>query len=89
MGSAIKPTLTIRVGRKTHPIADYAEASRRTLAAVDALSRTGARLMDSFREPLIFEGDRQIAYVSQNGRVWAGHPRDWKPGAMPLCEAAL
>lgn len=87
MATTIKPALTIKVGRKSYPIADYAEASRMTLAAAHALMMAGARMSESFRTPLIFEGKRQVAYVSQNGRVWAGHPREWKPGATPLCEA--
>lgn len=83
-----KPALSIKVGRKTYPIADYAEASRMTLAATHALMMTGARMSESFRSPLIFEGDRQVAYVSLNGRVWAGHPRDpFVAGRTPLCEA--
>ena len=23
-------------------------------------------------------------YISYNGRVWAGKPRDWKPGDVPV-----
>ncbi|NBW23479.1 MAG: hypothetical protein EBR82_87615 [Caulobacteraceae bacterium] len=85
--TAIKNTLTIKVGRKSHPIADYAEASRMTLAAVAALAEREHRVGPHFKSPLIYEGGRQVAYVSQNGHVWAGNPREWKPGATPLCEA--
>lgn len=82
-------TLTIKVGRQSHPIADYAEASRMTEAAVAALMRTGARMSDTFRPPLIYDGERQVAYVSLNGRVWAGDPMDWKPGATPVYDNRL
>lgn len=86
--TAIKPSLTIKVGRKSYPITDYAEASRMTLAATHALMMTGARMSESFQSPLIYDGKRQVAYVSQNGRVWSGHPRDpFDANKKPLCEA--
>jgi hypothetical protein len=86
--NTIRPSLTIKVGRKSYPIADYAEASRMTLEAAHALMMTGARMSESFKSPLIYEGKRQVAYVSQNGRVWSGHPRDpFVAGRTPLCEA--
>lgn len=80
MTTEVKASLTIRVGRKAYPIADYAEASRLFCAARDKAG-TGGRDTPT---PLIFEGDRQVAYVSYNGRVWAGDPRDWQPGRKPL-----
>lgn len=80
-------SLTLRIGRRAYPVADLADASRKTLAAVHALMATGARMSDTFKTPLLYEGERLVGHVSQNGRVWPGHPRDWKPGAKPLHEA--
>lgn len=72
--------LSIRVGRKTYAIPDLAAASRLVCEARD---RSGAR-SSRFTPPLIFDGGRLVGHVSYNGRVWAGEPRDWKPGAVPL-----
>lgn len=33
---------------------------------------------------LIYEDDAVVAYVSWNGRVWAGMPLDWRLGQTPL-----
>ena len=77
----IVEALTIQVGRKSYPIADLAAASRMVCAARDKAA-IGNRC---FKPPLIYEGGRPIAYVSYNGRVWAGiNPRGWKPGDKPL-----
>ncbi|HTR86214.1 MAG TPA: hypothetical protein VMI56_17150 [Reyranella sp.] len=78
--TAPKAVLAIRVGRKSYPVADYAEASRMVEAARD---RSGVGV-SHFPDALIFEGDALVAHVSYNGRVWAGHPRAWKPGDAPL-----
>lgn len=73
--------LTIKVGRRTYPIPDFAAASRMVCEARDRAGIGGSR----FRSPLIFRGAEQIAYVSYNGRVWAGHPQDQHPaGRAPL-----
>ncbi len=72
--------LTIRIGRKAYAIPDLATASRMVCAARDKAG-IGNR---AFTTPLIFEGDRQIAYVSYNGRIWAGTQREWKPDSKPL-----
>lgn len=78
---AITAELTIRIGRKSYAIPDYATASRMVCEARDRSGIGGSR----FRSPLIYEGDKQVAHVSYNGRVWAGASgRDWKPGDVPL-----
>lgn len=34
---------------------------------------------------LIYDGaGKQVAYVSFNGKVWEGHPKNWKPGMTPI-----
>lgn len=80
MSAAIIAPLTIRIGRKAYAVADLATASRMVSAARDKSGVGNSR----FTTPLIFEGERQVAYVSYNGRVWAGLPTAWKPGDKPL-----
>ncbi len=71
----------MKVGKKTYPVADFATASQLTNAARDR-SGVGA---NRFTNPLLFDKTgKQVAYVSYNGRVWAGAPRDWAPDRQPL-----
>lgn len=75
---------TVQVGRKRYPVPSLEMASAIFCAARDR-SRYGSRRTPT---PLIYDtADRLVGYVSYNGRVWAGHPHDWKPGDKPLCEA--
>lgn len=78
----IATTLTMQIGRKHYPVASLADASAKFCAARDK-SGFGASRTPT---PRIFEGDKQIAYISYNGRVWAGST--YQPDATPLCEAA-
>lgn len=72
--------LTIRIGRKSYPIPDLRTASDMVCAARDKSGVGNSR----FTAPLIYEGDRQIGYVSYNGRVWEGSPREWKSDTKML-----
>jgi hypothetical protein len=74
------PALTLRVRGKSYPVTDYAEASRMVCEARD---QAGIGNSD-FPTPLIYEGGRQVAHVSYNGRVWPGLPTQWKAGDKPL-----
>ena len=77
---------TMTIGRRSYPVASLAEASAMFIAARDRAG-TGGRDTPT---PLLFDREgRQIAYVSYNGRVWAGTPRDWKPGHRPLVDPIL
>lgn len=80
MPTTITAPLTIRIGRKAYAIADLAAASRMVSAARDRSGVGSSR----FPAPLIYEGERQVAHVSYNGRVWAGLPMQWTPGDKPL-----
>ncbi len=80
--NAVKASLSIQIGRKRYPVASLAEASAMFCAARDKSGFGASRTPD----PKIFEGDKQIAYISYNGRVWAGSK--YVPNATPLCEAA-
>jgi len=76
-------TLTIKVGRKHYAVASLAEASALYCAARDKCGFGASRVPNA----PIFEGSRQIAYVSYNGRVWAG--KEWQPDATPLFDNRL
>jgi hypothetical protein len=80
----VTATLTLKIGRRAYSVPSYADASRMFCAARDK-SGLGASRVPT---PLIYDANgQQVAYVSYNGRVWAGSPRDWQPGRTPLCEA--
>jgi hypothetical protein len=78
--AAVTTELTIRIGRKAYAIPDLATASRMVCEARDKAG-VGSR---EFKTPMIYEGERQVGYVSYNGRVWAGDPRGWKSGDKPI-----
>lgn len=80
-------TLTMQIGRRTYPVASLAEASRQFCEARDRAVARGAGGSRRTPTPLLFDGDgKQVAHISYNGRVWAGHPRDWQPGRTPLVD---
>jgi hypothetical protein len=83
--NALTETLTLVVGKRRYSVASIEDASRMFCAARDK-SGFGA---SKTATPLIYRADGGlIGYISYNGRVWSGHPRDWKPGTKPLHEAA-
>jgi len=74
-------TLTLEIRKRRYPVASLADASAMFCAARDKAG-TGASRTPT---PLIYDGaGEQIAYISYNGRVWAGSPRDWAPDRTPL-----
>jgi hypothetical protein len=63
-----------------------AEASRRCRDyieehALGAGHWTGGRIRN--------EAGKMLAYVSYNGKVWAGEPGSWQPGDAPLYDPAI
>jgi hypothetical protein len=75
---AKSPALTLKIRSRKFVVADYAEASRIYEAAWQAeLDRGGV-----LRGATIHEGNRLVARVSQNGRIWP--PEEWTPGMVPL-----
>ncbi len=80
-----KVTLVMVVGKRRYPVASLEEASAMFCAARNKAG-TGAKDTPT---PMIFDtAGKLVAHVSYNGRVWAGHPRDWTPQTKPLQEAA-
>jgi len=77
-------TLTMVIGRRRYPVASLADASAKFCAARDKAG-TGASTTPT---PMLYDdAGKLVGYVSYNGRVWAGHPRDWKADGKPMMEA--
>ena len=78
-------TLTLAIGKRRYAVATLEDASRMFCAARDKSGFGNSKI----NNPLIYRPDGTLlGYVSYNGRVWPGHPREWKPGIKPLHEAA-
>jgi hypothetical protein len=72
--------LTLKIRGRKHMVADFAEAHAVYDKAWTAeLNRGGC-----IRGASIFDGDKLVARVSQNGRIWP--PEDYTPGMKPLYE---
>ncbi len=71
----------LQIGRKLYEVASFEQASIMFCKARDA-SGLGASKITS--KPIVDERGETIAYVSYNGRVWAGAAKEWKPDASPL-----
>lgn len=86
----LTPPLIMRVGDRRYPVPSIEQASAMFCRARDSWlhSCSGQRAGD-VPTPLIYDGTgRQVAYVSWNGKVWAGKPGGpFVPGRTPLCEA--
>ncbi len=85
MQTAIAQPVIIAIGKRRYEVADIKAASALFCAARDKSGNGASRTPT----PMLYRPDgEQFAYISYNGRVWAGSPRDWQPGKTPLCEAA-
>ena len=82
---ALAAPVFVQIGRRRYEAASLADASRMFCAARDKSGHGASRTPT----PLLYDRDgRLIGHVSYNGRVWAGRPQDWQPGAKPLVESA-
>lgn len=81
MTTEITTTMFIQIGGKRYQVATFEHASVMFCRARDAYGEGGSRTPT----PLIVdEHGAIIGYVSYNGRVWPGRPKDWKPETKPL-----
>lgn len=72
--------LTLKINGVSRRAKDVAEVSAIYTAARDAFWKNGGR---RFADGKVYdETGTQIAYVSQNGRVWRG--TEYQPNAVPL-----
>lgn len=75
------PQMTVYLSKsKAIPVADYAEASVKCRAYIDARGLGNSAWSGGL---LLMDGD-PAGHVSYNGRVWPGLARDWKPGIQPI-----
>ena len=61
-------------------VKDFAEASAACRAFLDEMNIGNSEWSGG---PL-WDGNKQIGYVSFNGKVWAGRSKDWQVGMKPL-----
>jgi hypothetical protein len=79
--AAAKP-LFLKVGRKLYEVASLKEASEKFCAARDA---SGEGASETPIPLIVHEDGTLVGYVSYNGRVWAGSPKDpYVAGRVPL-----
>jgi hypothetical protein len=67
----------LKIWRKAHSVSDLAKASK---IFRDAVGDRGASMMPNGL--LYNEKGEQVAYISYNGKVWAG--TEYDPNAVPL-----
>lgn len=67
----------LKIWRKAHSVSDMAQASK---AYRDSVGDRGASMMPNGL--LLDQHDRQVGYVSYNGKIWAG--TEYDPEAVPL-----
>lgn len=71
--------IKLKIGRKVFEVAGFPEASAVYQRERNA-SGEGASTFPVGRIP--------GHYVSYNGKVWAGSPKDWAPGKAPVFDPA-
>ena len=70
-----KPEYLVEILGRRFPVAGMLEASRFVSEVRD---RSGAGASEMGGQFPIYENGTIIGYVSYNGKVWRGHPDDWK-----------
>lgn len=79
----------VKIGRRTYPFASFADTSHAYRAAIEATNATASGETGPLapRCTIHAADGEQIAYVSYNGRVWAG--TDYVAGSTPLYAPGL
>lgn len=76
-------SLTVDIDGKKFPVASFEEASNLTRKTIETMD-IGA---SETPQVLVRDGSgKVVAHVAYNGRVFDGHPRDWKPDTKILHE---
>lgn len=70
--------------RRSVTVASFAEASEKVLAFTAEQDMGGTEWAQRGGGKLVSENGQHEGYVSYNGKVWLGTPRDWKPGSQPI-----
>lgn len=68
------PILYMVIGGKRYPVPSLEEASRRYAFVRDRCGE-GASTISS--APILDAAGNQVAYISYNGKVWAGRAEEW------------
>jgi hypothetical protein len=71
--------MKLRIGRRAIEVSDFAEASRVYRDECDAHCLNGGRGSSDMPNGIL-----PGHYVSWNGKVWPGQPREWTPAAVPV-----
>lgn len=71
--------MELRIGSRKHTVTDFAQASQIYCLARD-ISGEGS---STFPTGKIIGVDGPH-YISYNGKVWKGTPKNWKPGDVPV-----
>lgn len=75
----VRPEYVIVILGRRYPVSDMVHASRLVATIRDRTGAGASELGDAFP---IFEDGKMIAHVSYNGKVWRGHPEDWKTNEL-------
>lgn len=82
MPATIEPIpAAVRVGKRQFPFTSYAHVSAAYRGTIDRLGIGGSETPPCL---LIGANGSTVGYVSYNGRVWAGDPRNWISGKEPV-----
>ena len=73
--------ILVRLGRKTYRFDSLRQASEFFCAARDRSGLGGSKMPTP---DLIDASGKPVGYVSYNGRIWPGSPRDWDADKRPL-----
>ncbi len=82
--TAVQTETFVQIGNRRFPLTSYAEASA---ALRHMLDETGATFSGETGpkapQPLIVDATgKRIGYISQNGKVWSGNPREWESSVL-------
>lgn len=73
--------LSMRLNGKVYHPESLKNAGEIFCTIQDALLKETGRGM---KGATITTAGQFVAHISQNGSVWTSHPKDWKPGDIPV-----
>lgn len=74
--------LTAVIGKTRIPVVSWQQVSDAYVQAIEALN-IGASQTPSCL--IVGPDGRTVAHVAYNGKVFAGHPGEWRYGMQPIC----
>ncbi len=79
-----QPGLMIELDGKRYPVDSLADAATKFAQARDRVFDGGGRSDDVPTPKILDASGKQIAYISQNGRIWEGKAEDWNSQTKEL-----